>query len=169
MGGKVLLQIVKQFPELITKGIIVDIAPREYQGGHEKIFKSLLALNLHELTSRTQAFHALNELINDEGVSHFLLKNLKRNQDGLFSWKANIKELWNNYNNIKSEISFPEVIHHPLLYVKGLNSDYISRKDESDIKNKMVNAEFIDVEGAGHWVHSDKPKEMLDIISTFIN
>lgn len=30
------------------------------------------------------------------------------------------------------------------------------------------NAEFVYVEDAGHWVHADKPREFLSIVSDFL-
>lgn len=38
MGGKTAMQFAMEYPDMIDQLIIIDIAPKKYQGGHQLIF-----------------------------------------------------------------------------------------------------------------------------------
>ena len=44
-----------------------------------------------------------------------------------------------------------------------------SEPDYPEIKRRFPSSTITHIPGAGHWVHSEKPKEFLDIASKFIN
>ena len=168
MGGKVALEMLNTKNNLIDKTIVLDIAPKSYPKGHEQIFKAMYALDLESLTSRKQADEQLQELIPDYTVRQFILKNLDRDKDGKFMWKMNLDAIYKNYDEINKEIILNESILNEILFVKGSLSKYILDEDEIKIKASLPNAKFQQVEGAGHWIHADKPKELLEIINQFL-
>jgi pimeloyl-ACP methyl ester carboxylesterase len=61
------------------------------------------------------------------------------------------------------------IIDTPVLFVKGGNSGYIEDARFSEIKSWYPNAQFVNIEGAGHWVHAEKPQELLGEVLKFIN
>ncbi|PSN43470.1 hypothetical protein C0J52_03217 [Blattella germanica] len=50
----------------------------------------------------------------------------------------------------------------------NLGAIVLRAEDHSQIKKIFPAAEFITVSGAGHWVHADKPNELLAILQDFI-
>lgn len=168
MGGKTVMQFALDFPTKVEKSIIVDIAPKEYSGGHEHIFKALLELDLTKIEKRSAAAELLNSKLNDMGVVQFLLKNLHRNSEGQYSWKANVSVLKDNYDAIKSSLSENSVIENPTLFVRGGQSKYILDSDFDLIHSIFPNNKIKTIEGAGHWVHAAKPKELLDIVNKYL-
>ena len=56
----------------------------------------------------------------------------------------------------------------PTLFIGGADSDYIPVADHDLIKELFTEAEFQYVSGAGHWVHSQKPREFLDCLLEFV-
>jgi len=74
MGGKTAMQFALNYPDMVDKLIVVDIAPKPYVGGHEAIVEALNALPLAKIESRSQADAFLAERIADFGVRQFLLK-----------------------------------------------------------------------------------------------
>lgn len=168
MGGKSAMQFQADQPHKVSKSIIVDIAPKEYSGGHEKIFEALLSLDLSKITKRSEAQIALMESLNNLPVVQFLLKNLTRNSEGKFAWKANIKVLYEKYNSIKGSINPTLQILHPTLFVKGSLSDYIQENDQEPIQSIFPNATFKTIENAGHWVHAANPKDLLKSTLDFL-
>ena len=56
----------------------------------------------------------------------------------------------------------------PTLFIGGADSDYIPVADHDLIKELFTKAEFKYIAGAGHWVHSQKPKEFLDCLLDFV-
>lgn len=49
-----------------------------------------------------------------------------------------------------------------------MSSMFYRSEDHDEIKRLFPAAEFETVPGAGHWVHADKPNELLGIIKEFI-
>ena len=60
------------------------------------------------------------------------------------------------------------LLQGPTLFIGGADSDYIPVADHDLIKELFTEAEFQYVSGAGHWVHSQKPKEFLDCLLEFV-
>jgi pimeloyl-ACP methyl ester carboxylesterase len=67
------------------------------------------------------------------------------------------------------EAIVPEnIIHHPTLFVKGENSDYITEKDIEEIKTYFENAEIKTISGAGHWVHAEQSEIFVRTVKEFL-
>ncbi|MEO6189186.1 MAG: alpha/beta fold hydrolase [Saprospiraceae bacterium] len=167
MGGKVVLELLKDFPYKIEKAIVIDISVKAYKGHHEEIFKGMYSLNLSTLSKRTEADNQLTSHIPDSTTRQFILKSLDRKSDGSFEWKVNLNALYNNYSNINAEIKFTESIDSEVLFLMGENSNYLNAQDEIELKGIFPNATFLTIKGAGHWVHAEKPLETLNAIKHF--
>lgn len=46
---------------------------------------------------------------------------------------------------------------------------FVRKRDHTQIKQLFPNAEFRTIDGAGHWVHSEKPHEFMDIVLDILN
>ena len=53
MGGKTAMQFALTHPDLVKKLVVVDIAPKAYQGNHHEIFEALQAMDLDNIADRT--------------------------------------------------------------------------------------------------------------------
>lgn len=170
MGGKTVMEFCRQFPEYMDKAIIVDIAPKAYKGGHEYIFEAILDVNVEAATSRKEVEQQLAPVITQPSVLAFLMKNLSRNPDGGYKWKANFKALYNNYDKILSNLPFAESgIDTEVLFIKGALSNYIQPEDEEIIHSIFTNATIEKVGNAGHWVHAQNPAKLLELIEAFVD
>jgi len=168
MGGKTVMQFLANYPGLAGKSVVVDISPASFGGGHELIFNSLLNIDVENLEKRKDAQDYLLEQLGQLGTVFFLLKNLGRKKEGGFEWKANIKGLFDNYEKIKAEIITVKTLEDEVLFIKGELSKYIQDSDLIDIKNMFLNSKVESIEGAGHWVHADKPNELLELVLKFL-
>jgi len=74
MGGKTAMQFALTYPDLVNQLVVVDIAPKAYEGGHQTIFEALLSLDVSTITSRKQAAAALESKIPDFGVQTVFIK-----------------------------------------------------------------------------------------------
>jgi pimeloyl-ACP methyl ester carboxylesterase len=54
------------------------------------------------------------------------------------------------------------------LFIGGSDSDYIPVNDHPDILEQFPRSKFEYIAGAGHWVHSQKPNEFLEVLLKFI-
>jgi pimeloyl-ACP methyl ester carboxylesterase len=168
MGGKTAMQFAWMYPDMVDKLIVVDIAPKRYPGGHEEIFKALQKLDLKQIDSRGEAEGALKADIKDLGIRQFLLKNLSRSKSGGYRWKMNLEALWNHYQDILGQPPHKGDFEGPTLFIRGGKSRYIQAEDEPLIEKEFPAAKIVTVEKAGHWVHAEAPKELLQQVNGFL-
>lgn len=167
MGGKTAMTFASLFSSYLRSLIIVDIAPKQYNGGHEDIFKAILSIDIRSTKSRKEVDALLSQSISEQGVRLFLMKNLSRNPEGGYRWKANFEALHQHYPRIMDS-QITGQFDKPSLFIKGGLSDYIVAEDEDQIREIFTNSEIQSVAGAGHWVHADRPLDLLEIVREFL-
>jgi pimeloyl-ACP methyl ester carboxylesterase len=168
MGGKTAMQFAALYPDLIEKLVIVDIGPKAYEPGHELVFKALLDVPINKVESREEVEEIISKYIDDKGTRLFLMKNLQRKKEGGFRWKMNLTLLHKEYFNILSAIETEDPIEVETLFIFGSKSHYIIPSDIDEIKLIFPNSSFSDVD-AGHWIHAEKPDELLSLINGFLS
>ncbi len=166
MGGKVALECAQRFPERLHKIVVVDITPFGYPDGHTGIINALLNIDLGEKTSRHEVDDELSQSIPEIGVRQFLLKNLKRTSEG-FEWRPNLEGILNDYDEVRDSVKLGRCLL-PILFVRGSESNYIGENDIPRIREYFPNAQFADIEGAGHWVHADQPESLATHVIDFL-
>jgi len=167
MGGKVAMQLALTHPDSVERLVVVDMEPRQADDNHSDIFRALLGMDLSKMTARTEAEAYLSEHIPDFGTRQFLLKNITREDDGTFAWKMNLPVLWDNYDNVLASVN-GEPYDKPALFVRGSRSNYVQDSEWPHIKALFPQAELVTIEDAGHWVHADKPGELLGVLRGFL-
>ena len=167
MGGKTAMWFATQHTDLWDKLIVVDIGPKSYPVHHRMILDGLLSIDMNALSSRVEADQQLAKYIPEIGVRQFLLKNLARNGQG-FQWKINLPAINENIEIIGEGMEEKEITHKQVLFIRGAKSDYIQDEDMTLIKTIFPSAELATVEGAGHWVHAEKPQELLAMVNRFL-
>lgn len=168
MGGKVAMKFAVNHPDLFDKLVVVDIAPRAYRPHHQQILEGLKAIDLSQINSRKEADDTLAKYVPEMGVRQFLLKNLSRDEDKNFVWKLNLPVIDKNIENVGEGIEEQIAISKPTLFLRGGNSRYIKNEDIINIVAIFPNAEVKTIEGAGHWLHAEKPEEFIEIVRHFI-
>ncbi|MFK7978367.1 MAG: alpha/beta fold hydrolase [Saprospiraceae bacterium] len=169
MGGKTAMQFALNYPDLVNQLIVVDIAPKAYEGGHQAIFEALFSLDLSSIKNRKQADAALLAQIPDFGVRQFLLKNLTNDKKGGYKWKMNLPVIYENYQQILATIKSEDIFDNPTLFIRGGQSNYIVAEDLKQIKSLFPTAALTTVAGANHWVHAAAPKELLALVTNFLS
>ncbi|MFN4080936.1 MAG: alpha/beta fold hydrolase [Saprospiraceae bacterium] len=167
MGGKAAMQLALTHPDLVERLVVVDIAPGQATDKHQSIYSTLLDIDLANMAARQDIEAAMAANIPDVGVRQFLLKNVTRNDDGAFVWKMNLPVLWRYFPDILGPVT-GESYQGPTLFVAGGNSDYIRPEDESDIRRLFPQSRILTIPDAGHWVHADKPAELIKVLRDFL-
>jgi len=168
MGGKVAMQLALTYPDMVNRLVVVDIDPGQAEDNHASIFSALMSVDLSKMNTRAAIETYLSERIADKGTLQFLLKNISRTDEGTFDWKMNLPVLWKHFQDILAPVS-GEPFHKPTLFIRGSQSAYIKPEESSLIKALFPLAEIVTIEGAGHWVHADKPKELLAVLNSFLS
>ncbi|MEL6820123.1 MAG: alpha/beta fold hydrolase [Calditrichota bacterium] len=170
MGGKTAMSLAANYPERVSYLVILDIAPKKYPAGaFDDIFAALQSLNLSEFQTRGEIDTALAKHLPEAGLRGFLLKNIKRASEGGFGWKMNLPALATNLNKLTDIPNLPEPFTGPCRFVNGSNSRYVQPADHPQILQHFPNADFRTVDGAGHWVHAEKPEGFMQSIADILN
>jgi esterase len=169
MGGKTAMEFALAHPDAVRRLVVVDMPPRATEARHDDILEALTSLQLAQFSSRESIDEALKERLPDQAVRQFLLTNLKREENGRYSWKMNLDALRTNYNEINRGIENGRRFNGPVLFLKGGRSRYLTDKDTPAIKALFPKAKFQSIPGAGHWVHAEAPDEFLRIVREFIS
>ena len=169
MGGKAAMQFALQYPDMVTKLVVVDMAPKTYQAGHQAIFEALLSLDIALITTRKEAREQLQQKIQDSGTIQFLLKNLARKKEGGFEWKMNLSILHQQYDRILEAIQIEEApFEQPTLFIRGGQSNYVLDSDKAQIQASFPAAAIATIPHANHWVHASAPEEFLKLVRVFL-
>jgi len=97
------------------------------------------------------------------------MKNLyRRERSGQFAWRLNLEAINLGMDGIFEGVNSKEVFKKPALFIRGGNSDYVKYEDFDQIYRNFPKADIKTIEGAGHWIHADKPDEFLKIVSEFL-
>lgn len=172
MGGKTAMQFAVNHPDMVSKLIVVDIAPRKYNRTQREVAQALQAVDLDSITSRKEAEEVLSEGISDTGTKQFLLKNLywKEEEPGRLAWRFNLDVIARNIDaaSERLEISPGSTCNVPTLFLRGERSDYITDADHTAIKNIFPNSSIQTVGNAGHWIHAEQPAAFFKAVMDFI-
>lgn len=168
MGGKTAMFTACLYPDLVEKLIVVDIAPKYYAPHHQDILKGLAALDKERFTSRSDAEDFLTKFVTDIGTRLFLLKNLYWKTKERLALKLDLDSLIANVENIGAALPEHLKFEKPTLFVNGEKSNYIGETDKEQIQKQFPNVEFVEIKGAGHWVHAENMDDFFTTALKFI-
>ncbi len=169
MGGKVAMTLAIQYPGLISRLVVADIAPVAYYHHYDDLIEPILALDLERFGSRTEIDHGLRAHIPEDQLRVFLLQNLLR-EDGNWRWRVNWRVIQRDMEALTGFDVLPEgwVGDLPLLFIRGANSDYIGAAEIEVIERHFSRADIATLDGAGHWLHAEKPLEFCALALEFL-
>ncbi len=167
MGGKAAMRYAADHPENLDKLIVLDMAPIAYPARrHDTVFAGLKAVLEQKPTRRRQAMEILAAHIEMDSVRQFLGKSLYNTGDHL-TWRFNVPALWNHYDTILGWDPVP-TCDLPTLFMKGANSEYLLPEYQTELQKQFSHAKAHVIANAGHWLHAEKPQEVLRTIRRFL-
>ena len=184
MGGKTCMFFASDYPEMVSSLIAIDISPRSYKDlvrpiphaiDHMNIMQSMMEVDLSMANNRIDIDRQLALIIKSTRIRQFLLKNIKRDKEGKFSWKINLKTLHDQMPLIMDGMDVSRFIKgkgitgFPVLFIKGENSNYITEEDIKLIHKIFPAAEIVSIPSAGHWLHAEQPELLLKTIRYFLS
>ncbi|CAG9862624.1 unnamed protein product [Phyllotreta striolata] len=177
MGGKTAMLFALKYQDMVNKLLVVDISPISTSTTVSVIPSILKSLRNLQIPSNKPLRDArrivgdnLMNMVRNRLLIGFLLTNLVQKNDGSYGWRFNTKAILENFDKITS---FPQThnikFEGPTLFIGGSKSDHIQKSDFPKIQKLFPNSEMKFIEGAGHWLHSEKPAEFLEITLDFLN
>lgn len=180
MGGKVAMCFAQHHPDRIEKIIVVDIAPKSYKElyrgespNHRDILYAMKKADLNSAKTRRDIDRMLEDTVRSARVRSFLMKNLDRGDDGRYRWTLNLDVLIRELDNIMDGVNtncfdpaFP-LTGFPALFIRGEKSPYVVDEDIETIERIFPSAQLVTIQGAGHWLHAEKPGEFAKAVREF--
>lgn len=167
LGGKIAMQLALTYPQLVSKLVVLDIAPVAYHARHNNVLAALEAVNLKVINERKDAEQAMSVYIEDTGVRQFLLKSLYQ-QNGKWQWRFNLSLLHRDYTLLSQAIHSSVPYSKPVLFLKGELSDYLASEYRNQVLDLFPNSRVKTVSNSGHWLHAEQPKVCARHIKTFL-
>lgn len=170
MGGKVAMVFSLLHPERVRSLVVMDIAPVVYSHSHAPFLEALLDIDLSQLESRSAADKALQSAIPDTGTRLFLLQSLTGSSKN-YQWRLNLSVLNSEMSKI---VGFPsselEVMVNSVdaCLIYGEDSTYVAEKHQVAVLRYFPEVEFVGIPNAGHWLHVEQPKLVLEALRTFL-
>lgn len=181
MGGKAVMRLALEHPEVVSYLVIVDIAPKNYGStsnfgeehtNHEEILKAMQDLKLENMTSRKEIEEQWKSKFPSRQLRQFLLKNVKRTSKGKFEWQLNLEALTENLSEIMDGFSnlekFTPFKSAPVLLIRGEKSSYFRDEDNMSLNKFFPQTQIVTIPDAGHWVHAEQQELFLKTLLYFL-
>lgn len=169
MGGKTAMQVALKSPERVAALIVADIAPVQYSPGHEHILEGLQELEENPVSSRQAADEVLSKWVDEWGVRQFLIKNLRRADNGSSEllWRFNFEAIKANYMNV---LDAPRGFRYEknVLFISGAHSDYILPEHKEQTQKLFPKAQLKIIPDTSHWLHAEKPEVFNAMCTRFL-
>jgi len=182
MGGMVGLVYAGTFPELVSALVVLDgltvLPDTKSEPAHERIAKWVGQLDQLEdrkprryrsLEEAAAQMRAHNKCLPAELALHLATFGVRRNTDETYSWKFDPYQRARAPHRLSPEdhVSLWGRITCPVLLLSAAES-FLQSAQTAAVVKYFQNARSETISGAGHWLHHDKPEEVLRSISTFL-
>ena len=168
MGGKVAMQFAVTYSELVNKLIVADISPKYYKPHHEYILAALNSVNFSLHNTRKKVEEVLKIDVKEQNVIQFLLKNVYWESKGKLAFRFNLQSLTENNSEVGDALISFTHFEGATLFLKGENSNYITKEDTLLIEAHFANSQVVTVKNAGHWLHAENPEQFYNEVVSFL-
>ncbi|NKB21611.1 MAG: alpha/beta fold hydrolase [Alphaproteobacteria bacterium] len=169
MGGKVAMTAALSHPELLTGLILADIAPVTYSHSHAGLVDLMQALDVARYTRRSEADSDLAKSIDDPNLRGFLLHNLLFEEGGP-RWQINLDVIPPSMPDLMRFPMEPGSCQFtgPVKLIAGSKSDFVLPEHHETVRDFFPATDIQMIDGAGHWVHAQKPEEFGAQVTPFL-
>jgi pimeloyl-ACP methyl ester carboxylesterase len=169
MGGKAAMALALTRPELVAGLIIADIAPVPYAHTHLSYVRAMRAVDLARVRRRSDADPMLADAVPDPTLRAFLLQNLLV-EDGAARWRLNLAAIEHEMPKLTGwPADWPrDRFEGPTHFLHGGASDYVPDAGRAKIAGLFPAAEVEAIDGAGHWLHAEKPAEFAAAVERWL-
>ena len=167
MGGKVAMRFALDYPEKVHSLIVADISPKPYSIHHQDILNALQSVDFDFLRDRKEVQDFLFRQVENLEIVLFLVKNIYWIKKDRLAYRFNLPVLNKSIKDISGWDDTSRQYSKPTLFLRGGNSNYI-RLNEPLIEKQFPNAVVKTINGAGHWLHAEKPEEFYQLVCSFL-
>lgn len=107
-------------------------------------------------------------ILQNPALRQFLLTNLIQ-VDNKYRWRINLESINNNFKNLAQFPPVQSKFYGPTYFIGGGDSLFLKREHHEPIKQIFPSAKIDYIPGASHWLHVDKPNELLKLVTQFLD
>ena len=173
LGGKVAMQLAIDYPALVERLVVLDIAPVAYPSRHNNVFSALRRVVAEGVMSRAEAKTVMTPLLDEPRVADFLLTSARVNDEGTIDWRFNLEGVQAGYMNILGALrprhGVAGVFSRPVLVLRGELSDYVVDESGSEFSPFFSQVDVVTVRDAGHWLHQEEAEVVQKAVRQFFD
>jgi pimeloyl-ACP methyl ester carboxylesterase len=168
MGGKTAMFSALQNRDFVKSLAVLDIAPVAYSHEYDDYVAAMQAISLTPTLTRHAADAALQDAVPAAPMRAFLLNNLVLGTAP--HWRVGLAEIAAAMPNLVGWTDPPG--WHPYtgktVFLRGAESDYVTADAHPAITARFPAATIASIPGASHWLHADKPAEVIASLQEFL-
>src|ERR1043165_3864238 len=182
MGGMVCLIYAGTFPAQLSALVVLDgvtVRPNAKSApAHERIAKYVGQLDkldgraprrYRTIDEAAAQMRATNPRLPDDLAQHLATFAVRRNDDGTYSWKfdpyqrsmAPHRLSGDDHVSLWSRIACPTLLLHA-------EESFLASGETAGLADYFQQARAETIRAAGHWLHHEKPDEVLRAVRTFL-
>lgn len=166
MGGKVAMRVALDYPDILSRLTVIDIAPTPRLDTSEfaHIITTLRGVDLIS-KSRGDIDRLLARDFPSDQLRGFLLQNLVYDSySSRWTWQINLDLLVNSLEQLADWPSTDARWEGQTLWIVGDQSPLDPLKDKDAMRALFPHVRTMTVKDAKHWVHADAPQVVSDAI-----
>jgi pimeloyl-ACP methyl ester carboxylesterase len=182
MGGMVGLIYAGTFPDQVSALVVLDgvtvLPDAKRKPAHERISKWVGQLDALEdrkprrygaIEEAAAQMRAHNARLTPELAQHLAAFGVRRNEDGTYSWKFDPRQRAMAPHRLLPEdhVSLWRRITCPTLLINAEES-FLQGSRTAGLADYFQDVRIETIAGAGHWLHHEKPDDVLDSIRRFL-
>jgi len=170
MGGRVALRFASLHPDR-TASLTMEDSGAESRPDRVNWIRDLLASVPTPFPNRELAKTFFTEHFKDDPMTGgFLHANLEQNEDGTLDWRFHAPGMIETVETGRATNAMKEFseLKAPTLIVRGGRSVEFPAPEAKAMAESRANAELVTIEGAGHFVHAEKPQEFTSALIRFL-
>jgi pimeloyl-ACP methyl ester carboxylesterase len=172
MGGRNAYSFAAQYPEKVSRLIVVDVGPDVQAEGRRHIREFLEGTETFEsfdwLVERVRRYNPRRP---EAQIRGSLINNLKQMEDGRWTWKHDRRRgIRRDSGGEMNEAAWQELaqIQMPTLVVRGAESNMLSPQTAAKMHHTLKHSRLAEVPKAGHLVQGDNPIDFERTIRDFL-
>lgn len=173
MGGRNAYGFAGAHPEKVKAMVVVDVGPEIEKAGSNHIREFLQDTEIFEsfdwLVDRVKRYNPLRP---EEQIRGSLINNLKKMDDGRWTWKHDRRRgIGQDRGGEFTKNAWADVakIQCPTLIVRGELSNIFAPATAQRMLDLIPNSRLVEVPNAGHLVQGDNPVEFEKVVRAFLD
>jgi pimeloyl-ACP methyl ester carboxylesterase len=172
LGGLTTIRLTGLVPDLVRRGVIVDVTP-SVMFRHREM--TTAERGTTALVGGAPTFATREEIIEltaaaapqrpRSSIRRGVIHNTRQRDDGRWEWRYDVMDAPSDYTDLWADV---EAARMPLTLVRGGASAFVSDEDAAEFVRRHPSAHVEIVPGSGHSVQSDAPLELAAIIDTVL-